>query len=325
MEIIERAKAQALDGAGCDGVLALELLQTPDSALDELLDAAWEVRQQRFGRGVDLCAIVNAKSGLCPQDCAFCAQSVNYSTAAKLYPLLDVAQVLQAATAAKRNGAKRFAVVTSGPKPRPDELERIAEMVAGIAGLGLGPCVSLGLLSAAKLELLKAAGLRRVHRNLETCRSFYERICTTRDWMENLIAAQAAKAAGLELCSGGILGLGESLGQRVQLAVALREAGVHSVALNFLHPIPGTPLQDMNELRPEDCLRATAVFRLLLPAAEIVICGGREHNLGERQNQMFRAGASGLMIGDYLTTAGPGAERDRRMLDALGLEVRPWT
>ncbi|MDP8257214.1 MAG: biotin synthase BioB [Candidatus Alcyoniella australis] len=320
MKLIEHALDRALGSDGCDRATAIELLQLPDSALPELFSAASQVRDELRGRRVLLCAIVNAKSGRCGQDCAFCAQSAHHLTQIELYDLLDIESVLDVARAAHGQGASCFGIVTSGLGPNSEELERIALMVAGVKRIGLEPCVSLGLLDGQQLALLAAAGLERVHHNLECAQSFYPQICTTRKWADNLAAIRAARDAGLAVCSGGIFGMGEDFAQRVDLALALRRTGIDRVPLNFLHPIPGTPLAGSQRLTSGECLRIVAVYRLLLPHAGLQICGGREHNLGAQQSALFNAGADGLMIGNYLTTSGADPHSDLELIASAGLE-----
>jgi len=204
-----------------------------------------------------------------------------------------------------------------------EELTRVGDAVDRIrTELGLETCVSLGTLPPSDVEYLLSRGLRSVHHNLETSRSFFPKVCTTHDYEEDVAAVRAAKAAGAWVCCGGIFGLGESPEDRVELALTLRELGVDSIPVNFLNPVPGTPLEGRRELSPIDCLRIIAMLRLTNPTREIIVCGGREVNLRDLQALMFAAGATGTMVGDYLTTAGRAAEEDLRMLRDLGLTRR---
>lgn len=287
---------------------ALRLLRaTSGPALDSLLDRASEARAAAFGEQVGLCAIVNAKSGICGEDCAFCAQS---SRAAKrgvpVYDLLPARRLLEGATAAEKTGATAFSIVTSGRRIA-SEME-MAELESSLRDIGrqtkLLRCASLGFMDEARLRRLRRAGLERYHHNLETARSFFPSICTTHTFDQKLETIRAARAAGLSVCSGGILGLGETAEQRVELADTLRQLGVDGVPINFLDARPGTPLERQPRLAPEQCLAIIAVFRLMLPQAEIIVMGGREAQLGDRQGSIFRAGASATLIGDYLTTPG---------------------
>jgi len=288
----------------------------------DLLRGATQVRRHFFGRGVKLCAIVNAKSGRCPEDCAFCAQSAHHRAEIEIYPLMAPEEILQRAKEAEGMGARRFSIVISGRTPSDRELRRIAEAISMIRQeTSLISCASLGILTPEKAQRLKEAGLNCYHHNLETARSFFAEVCTTHPYEEDVQTLRAAKEVGLELCSGGIFGLGESRQQRVELALTLRELGVNSVALNFLHPIPGTRLGDQRPLPPVELLRSVAVFRFLLPDRDIRICGGRAFGLRELHPLVLMAGANGLMIGNYLTTPGRDCRDDLQMIEDLELEV----
>ncbi len=286
-----------------------------------LLSVAEARREVAFGRRVELCAIINARSGRCREDCAFCAQSIHHATPIKTYPLLSNEDILAAARRAKRAGVSRFSLVTSGRTVRAEDMGPLCAAIEGVAALGLKPCASLGLLREADLRRLRAAGLERYHHNLETAESFYPQICITHTWSERLATLKAARRAGLSLCCGGVFGLGESDGQRVELILSLKRLEVDSVAVNFLNPIPGTPLSQQPLMAPWTALSLVAVIRLLLPAAEIRTCGGRLQTLGPLTPLQYLAGANATMTGDYLTTAGPRPEADWADIQALGLEV----
>ena len=303
---------------------ALRLLHLNGMAAFELLATAGTLREKVFGQRVSMCAILNAKSGGCPENCAFCAQSHAAKAPVATHALLDEATILQKANEAKVGGAKSFSIVTSGTTIRTDwELERIAACIRGITALGLAPCASIGLLNRDQLEVLRDAGLVRLHHNLETARSYFSEICSSHDYDEDVDTIRFAKELGLMVCSGGILGMGESLEQRVELARTLAELRVDSIALNFLNPLPGTAVHErLNgkaDLTPMDCLKAIAVFRLLNPTADVTICGGREVNLRELQPLVFLAGANRLMSGNYLTTQGRSFDMDRQMIADLDL------
>ncbi len=305
---------------------AVALLNQEGMAAFDLLVQAGKLREERFGKTVSICAIINAKSGGCPENCAFCAQSHAADTKVTTYPLQDESTILENARQAKQHGAKSFSIVTSGTTIKTErELETIASCVRGIAEMGLSPCASIGLLNRDQLSHLKDAGLLRVHHNLETARSYFSQICTTHEYDDDIETIRQAKDLGLMVCSGGILGMGESLDQRVELAETLAELKVESIALNFLNPIPGTKvhqrLEGKSDLTPLACLKAIAVFRLLNPTADVTICGGREVNLRDLQALVFMAGANRLMSGNYLTTQGRNFEMDRRMIADLGLEL----
>lgn len=320
----ERVRTQAMSGEGIGREDALAVLSLGNDALWRLLDVTESVRRRFKGDGIRLCSIVNAKSGLCSEDCSFCAQSRRSSAGVGEYPLLSGEEIFREAAAAKERGAREFSIVASGLAMRNrEELTRVGDAVDRIrTELGLETCVSLGTLPPSDVEYLLSRGLRSVHHNLETSRSFFPKVCTTHDYEEDVAAVRAAKAAGAWVCCGGIFGLGESLEDRVELALTLRELGVDSIPVNFLNPVPGTPLEGRRELSPIDCLRIIAMLRLTNPTREIIVCGGREVNLRDLQALMFAAGATGTMVGDYLTTAGRAAEEDLRMLRDLGLTRR---
>ncbi|MFO7898322.1 MAG: biotin synthase BioB [Planctomycetota bacterium] len=309
--------------AGGDGVGRDEALWLPRSApFDELLFGANRLRRRLCGDVVHLCSVINAKSGACPEDCAFCAQSARYETAADVYPLVAEEQMTSRARAAAGRGADHFGIVTSGESACANrrDFETICAAAEAIAREGaVEPCVSIGRLEPADLDRLKAAGLRRIHHNLETSERFYPQICTTHSHTDRVATVRNAKAAGLEVCCGGLFGLGETWADRVDLALRLRELGVDSVPINFLQPVPGTPLGSRPLLEPREALRVIALFRFVLPARTIKICGGREVVLRDLQSWMFAAGASGTMVGHYLTTAGRDAADDLRMIADLGL------
>jgi biotin synthase len=238
--------------------------------------------------------------------------------------LLESEEIFRAAVEAKERGAREFSIVTSGLSMRNrEELVRVGDAVERIGKeLGLETCVSLGALPAADVEYLLSRGLRSVHHNLETSRSFFPNVCTTHEYDDDIAAVRAAKAAGAWVCCGGIFGLGESPEDRVELALTIRDLDVDSIPVNFLNPVPGTPMEGRRELTPMACLRIIAMLRLTNPTKEIIVCGGREVNMRGLQSLMFAAGATGTMAGNYLTTAGRPAEEDLQMLRDLGLRLR---
>ena len=317
----------AASGAEAGAASATGWPDAADDAADDfeaLLSGARAVRRQFFAAELHLCAIVNAKSGACSEDCAFCAQSGRHSSKSPRHAFLDPQEIGHAAQAMKQRGASRFGIVASGLAPTGDEFERLLEAVALVRAAGLAADVSVGLLSPARLERLKAAGLSGVHHNLETARSFFPQICTTHAYDEDVEAVRLALAAGLFVCSGGIFGLGESWEQRAELALTLRELGVRNVPVNFLVPIPGTRLEHRLALSPAEALGILALLRLIMPRANLRVCGGRDTVFGQAggagQRMLFDSGASGLMIGDYLTLKGGPAEADLALARELGLE-----
>ncbi len=301
---------------------ALGILAAQGANLGFILAGAQFLRERRFGRRVRACVIINAKSGRCSENCAFCAQSSHHRTEAPVYPLKNAAEIVAEARKADALGAHCFGIVTSGSRVTAGrEFDELLAAIREIrATTSIHPSASLGILDEETARALREAGCVTYHHNLETARSFFPWICTTHDYEEDIATVRVAKAAGMRVCCGGILGLGESPEQRLELALTLRELEVDSVPLNFLHPIPGTPLAGSEQVSPLDCLRAVALFRYLLPKTAIRICGGREHNLRDLQSWIFLAGADGVMIGNYLTTSGRNVEDDLRMFRDLEME-----
>jgi len=286
-----------------------------------LMAQANRIRNYFRGPRIQLCAIVNAKSGRCSENCIFCAQSAYYKTEIECYPLLNKDKILASAKSAQQNGATHFSIVTSGKGiTGARELNKICSFIHAISqNRGVIPCASLGILSREQLLMLCEAGLKRYHHNLETAPSHYSTICTTHRFAERLQTVRMAQEAGLEICAGGIFGLGETQAQRTELAFTLRDLAVESVPLNFLHPIPGTPAENFPPLAPLEMLKNIALFRFIMPGAEIRICGGRETGLRTLQPLMYVAGADGTMIGNYLTTSGRNPATDVQELHDLGL------
>ncbi|MBI5141028.1 MAG: biotin synthase BioB [Nitrospirae bacterium] len=298
---------------------AQSLLSLPDEELFALADAA---REKRSGRTADICSIINAKSGACPEDCSFCAQSARNRASSQIYPLVDDAVIRNAARSARENGARRFCIVTSGRGTAGSDLERIERMIGIVADEGLMPCATLGIMNVENLRRLKQAGLHRYHHNLETSEAFFSEICRTHTYQEKIVTIRAALDSGLSVCSGGIFGLGETWRDRVEMAFAIKELGVDAVPVNFLMPVAGTPLGSRPVIEPLEALRIIAVYRLILPDREIRVCGGRLA-LGGRIAEMFRAGADGFLIGNYLTTTGRDPSADSTMLREAGFEAIP--
>ncbi len=293
---------------------------------DALLARARAVREAVHGTGVSLCGIVNAKSGHCPEDCGFCQQSAHFEgTGAPEYPMMTAREIADQAKAAEAAGAREFSIVTSGTRvSREAELRTLEEAVKLIREeTTVEPCASLGLMRKPELERLKKAGLQHYHHNLETSRSHFDEVCTTHTYDEQLDTIRAAKELGYQLCTGGILGMGETPEQRVELAETLREVGTHCVPMNFLNPRPGTRMEGLRAITAEECLAAVAVFRLMLPHAHIFVMGGREVNLGKDQARIFDAGADGTMVGNYLTSAGTQPHEVVEMVREKGYALRP--
>ncbi len=302
---------------------ALEALTLDGADLYDLLARAGRAKLEHRGPEVVPCSIVNAKCGHCSQDCAFCAQSSRSRAEIERYSLRSEEELMDEARAASDQGACRVSLVTSGKSVnRPRELHVLARVLEAMdRELPVEICASLGLLDRSTLGVLRDAGLDRYHHNLETCESFWPEICSSRSWRDSIDTIEAARALGLDVCCGGIFGLGESLRQRVELLATLRDLQVDCAPLNFLHPIPGTPLGGIEPLQPFDCLKVVAVARLMMPETEIRICGGREHNLRDLSSWLLMAGADGLMVGGYLTTGGRTVSDDLRMIEDAGLRV----
>jgi biotin synthase len=305
--------------------LALGLIKSPDIELLPLLAAAEKVRRHFKGNKVKLCGIVNAKSGRCSENCSFCAQSAHHRTDCQVYPLMTEQELVAAAKQAERNSsATCFSFVTSGKTVYSDaELATIGSALTAVTKeTKLNRCVSLGTLDRGQIDKLKAAGLKRLHHNLESAESYFPMMCTTHTYADRVKTIRLAQEAGLEVCSGGIFGLGETNEQRVELAFALKALNVQSVPLNILHPVPGTPAaKDHRPLSPFEVLKLIATYRFILPTQDLGVFGGREEALGTLQPLMFVAGANVTLIGDYLTTKGQAAEQDLRMIRELGLSI----
>jgi biotin synthase len=299
----------------------LSILRAPDEELLTLLAAAYRVRRKYFGNRVQLYFLVNAKSGLCPEDCGYCSQSKVSEAEIPRYRLLSAEQLLAGARAAAERQAKTYCIVISGRSPSESELRAITEVVPRIKSqLNLKICACLGLLTPQHAERLKACGVDRVNHNLNTSERFYSEICSTHTFQDRLATLRAVREAGMELCSGGIVGMGEEPVDVVRMAFELRELRTHSIPINFLHPIDGTPLAGVRHLNPRYCLKVLCLFRLANPASELRIAGGRELHLGSMQ-ALGLYPANSLFVGDYLTTKGQLPEADFQMIKYLGLEI----
>ena len=295
---------------------ALALTRLSGDDIPDLLTCAHKITAANLQGDIFTCTIINAKSGMCSQDCAFCAQSAHHKTHVRIYPLMDEKDMTARALVMAAAGATYFSMVTSGERLTDNEIDVICAATAEIKSkTSLTVCGSLGLLTRDQAERLKKSGMTNYHHNLETAESFFPRICTTHTYAEDIETLKAATSSGMHACSGGILGLGESWEQRVELAFTLKKLGAHRIPLNFLHPIPGTRLEHQSPLSPMDALKAIALFRFIHPKTDITICGGREHTLKDYQSWIFMAGANGVMIGNYLTTQGRDMGMDLEMID----------
>ena len=321
--IIEYAE-KVLKGGEITREEAVKLINVPDQDTMLLLAMADRIRQRFNGDEVDVCAIVNARSGRCPENCKFCAQSAHYHTGVTEYPLLSVEELVAAAKKAKAAGAVRFSIVTSGRgQSKADDFENILQALIRIKEeVGIEICTSLGMLTPEQAIKLKEVGVTRYHANIETAPSHFPDICNTHSYEDKMSTIQAAKEAGIRVCSGGILGLNETPEQRVEMAFELKRLNIDSIPLNLLNQIEGTPFENNKSLTPLEILRAFAVFRFILPKALIRTAGGREVNLRDLQALALNGGMNGIMVGGYLTTGGRRPEDDKTMLKDLG---RPLT
>ena len=299
---------------------ALALLALPQ---ENLFARATALREASFGRSIVLCAIINAKSGNCSMDCRFCSQSRHNHTPINVFSLLPDEELRERILQLAALPVARIGVVTSGSALNGGELQRLCTLVASLPDhVRPRVCASLGKLAEDDFNMLHRAGMRRVHHNMETSRGYYPNVCTTQTWDQRRDTVLRAVKAGMSVCSGGLFGLGESWEDRVEFAFSLKELGVRHVPMNFLHPHPKTPLAEQKPLSADEALTIVALFRHILPQATLRICGGRPLVLGDRQNEIFAAGANALMTGDYLTTNGQSIAHDLEMIAALGLEVR---
>ncbi len=316
----EKIREKVLSGEGLSREEAYYLAGWPPERLGNLLDLSRQVRERFGGRDVELCAIINARSGFCSEDCCFCAQSSRFKTGVEVYPLIDAKKALEKAQRMEAAGVKRFALVTSGKGIGERDFEKVLEIYRVLrAETRLKLCASLGIIDEEKAQRLKEAGVTTYHHNLETGRSYFPKICTTHTFEERVATVQAARAAGLNVCSGGIIGLGETMTHRLEMIFELRELGVRSVPVNILNPIPGTPLANQERLPVEEILKTLALFRLIIPKTVFRLCGGREPGLGEKQKEALAVAVNGLMVGNYLTTRGNEIQEDLDMIAGVGL------
>ena len=300
---------------------AQRILDTDDSELLAVLDAAWRVRRQHFGQTVQLYYLKNAKSGLCPEDCSYCSQSKDSVAPIEKYAMLNAERLMDGARRAFESKSRTYCIVASGRGPSDREVDHVCNVVKDIKQeFGLHICACLGLLRPDQAEKLKEAGVDRVNHNLNTSERFHDEIVTTHSFQDRLDTLQTCRDVGLELCAGMIVGMGEKQDDVVDVALRLAEMGVASIPINFLHPIDGTPMESQEELDPRYCLKVLAMFRLTNPETEIRIAGGRERNLRSMQSMGLYA-ANSMFVSDYLTTAGQQASDDFRMIEDLGFEI----
>lgn len=311
-------KIRITNGGEINRYEALELYKQP---LDELTVAADEIRNHYCGDNFDICTITNARSGKCSENCKFCAQSSFYCTGAEVYPIPDDEKIVKEAEYNASKGILRFSLVTSGRALSDGDIEKMCGIVRKIRKrTNISVCISFGLLNEKQYSRLREAGVSRVHNNIETSERFFSSVCTTHSFSDKIAAIKAAQKAGLNVCSGGIMGLGETIEDRIDMAFTLKELGVKSVPINMLNPIPGTPYEHNTRLTAEDMMRICAVFRFILPDASIRLAGGRGL-MPDKGRGCFKSGANSAISGDMLTTSGISIDEDFAILSELGYKA----
>lgn len=320
MSFTEELKQKIFAGAEITRDEALTLAGEP---LEDLTAAANEIRQKMCGNRFDMCTIINGKCGRCSEDCKYCAQSVHYHTDCHdTYPLLSTEELVKGAKRNKEQGVLRYSIVTSGRRLSDAEVAQVCESIREIRRqVDIAVCVSFGLLGEEQFQKIKEAGASRVHCNLESSRNYFPQICTTHTYDEKIETLKAAQRAGMSVCSGGIMGLGETMEDRIDMALTLRELGVKSVPVNLLNPIKGTPYENNRILTNDELCRIVAVFRFMIPDGDIRLAGGRGL-VGDKGEKCFRSGANAAISGDMLTTAGITAATDMALVKELGYQVK---
>jgi len=320
---IQQYAKRILDGQLLEREDIDRLSELSNDFLDDFLYWANEIRKANFGNKVKMCSIVPGRLGGCSEDCAFCAQSVHYDTAVDKTPqVLNDDEIMAAAKEAKQKGVPNFGIVTSGRKVSDAELDRFIALTERIkTELGMGVCMSLGIVSEENMQRLADAGVVRFNHNLETSERHFDEIVTTHKYADRVKTIEAGLKAGMGVCAGGIFGIGEIEADRIDMALELRRLGVDMVPMNFLHPIEGTPLGKAEKLPPREILRIVAMYRFILPKTHLKVAGGRMLNLRNMQAWIFHAGCTAILSGNYLTTAGRSVEDDLQMLKDLGLET----
>jgi biotin synthase len=321
-KFISELAERVINGGSPTPEEASRLFNAEGLAVFDLFRAASRVKEHFVGNEVHLCSIINAKSGRCAENCAFCAQSAHHKTDAPVYPLVQEDSMIEGARTAEKNGSACYGIITSGTTVTGKDLDTILAALRRIRKeTSILPSCSLGIIDEETAVQLKEAGMDTYHHNLETAESFFPNICTTHPYSDDVDTVRAVKKAGVKVCSGGIFGLGESAAQRVEMAFTLKELDVDSIPMNFLNPIEGTRLEGATNITAMECLKTVAVYRMILPDKRITVCGGREKNLGDLQSWIFFAGANGTMIGNYLTTLGRNVDVDLKMFSDLALNT----
>ena len=302
-----------------------DYLKLYDRPLDELIEIANKITKENFDNTVEACSIISAKTGKCQENCKYCSQSAHNHAKIECHPLMDVETVKKAALSAKENGATRFCIVTSGRVPEGEDFEKIIEMIKEVASIdGLHCCASLGLLSEEQIKRIKEAGVERFNHNLNTSENYHKQICTTHNFQDRVNTIKMIQKYGIEACCGGIIGMGESREDRIDLALSLRELNPKTVPINILNPIKGTPLEDYgNKIDEEEVLKTICIFRIILPKALLRYAGGRTSRLSkENQKLGMLAGINSVLVGNYLTTVGSTPEEDKKMFEELDLVLQ---
>jgi biotin synthase len=300
---------------------SLHILQASDDELLAVLQAAFKIRKHYYGKKVKLNLILNAKSGLCPEDCGYCSQSIISKAPIEKYPLLEKDTLVDGARKAMELKVGTYCIVASGRGPTTRELDQVIEAVKEIKStMPMKICTCLGILSAEQADRLKAAGVDRYNHNLNTSKDNFANITTTHTYDDRVNTVENVKSSGISPCSGAIIGMGETDQEIVEIAYALRELDADSIPINFLNPIAGTPLENRRDLNPRKCLKVLALMRFINPSKEIRVAGGREVNLRSLQPMTLYA-ANSLFVGDYLTTSGQEATEDHKLIEDMGFEI----
>ena len=318
---LKKLKNEIIGGKKISRAEASELIYAP---LEELCKCADDIRKHFCKDGFDICTIINGKCGRCSEDCKFCAQSARYKTMIEEYPLLDTDEIVKQAKYNAERGVLRYSIVTSGKMLSDSDVDKVCESIKAITSeVGIEVCVSFGLLGVEQFKKIKAAGASRVHCNLEASRSFFPSVCSTHTYDMKIETLKSARLAGLSICSGGIMGLGETMEDRIDMAFDLRELAVKSVPINFLNPIKGTPFENNAPLSDDEKKRIVAIYRFILPDASIRLAGGRGL-IADKGEGCFKSGANAAISGDMLTTSGITIETDMNMLKKLGFKAELW-
>ena len=301
-----------------------ELLELYNLPVNELIEISSKITRENFKNEVEFCSIISVKTGKCEENCKYCSQSSHNKANINVHPLISLEEVKKAAESAKENGATRFCVVTSGRSSEKEDFPKILEMIKAVAGIdGLHSCCSLGILDEEEIKLIKEAGVERYNHNINTSKSFHKNICTTHDFQDRINTVKLVQKHGIEACAGVIIGMGESRRQRIEMALELAELNPTSVPINFLNPIEGTPLENLNdEINEEEILKTIAIFRIALPESLIRYAGGRSTRFSKEYQLLgIKAGVNALLVGNYLTTTGINPDEDMELIKNAGLEL----